>query len=109
MRGPGLGFDRRSDDGRLIDGDPKSRAGIRTVSFPPDIAGELPCYLACFARANDDGLVFIGPQGGRLRRTHFRESWFRARDAVGLPALHFHDLRHSGNTMAAAQGASLES
>jgi Phage integrase family len=27
--------------------------------------------------------------------------------AVGMPELHFHDLRHTGNTMAAAQGASL--
>jgi hypothetical protein len=26
---------------------------------------------------------------------------------VSLPELHFHDLRHTGNTMAAAQGASL--
>jgi hypothetical protein len=26
---------------------------------------------------------------------------------VGLADLHFHDLRHTGNTMAAAQGASL--
>jgi integrase len=27
---------------------------------------------------------------------------------VGLPDLHFHDLRHIGNTMAAAQGVSLK-
>ncbi|MGH3262176.1 MAG: tyrosine-type recombinase/integrase [Trebonia sp.] len=26
---------------------------------------------------------------------------------VRLPELHFHDLRHTGNTMAAAQGATL--
>jgi integrase len=45
--------------------------------------------------------------GGRLRRKNFRKFWVRARDSVGLPGLHFHDLRHTGNTMAAAQGASL--
>jgi integrase len=28
-------------------------------------------------------------------------------EAVGLPELHFHCLRHTRNTMAAAQGASL--
>ncbi len=28
--------------------------------------------------------------------------------AVGLPDLHFHDLRHVGNTLAAANGASLK-
>jgi integrase len=49
----------------------------------------------------------IGPKGGRLRRSNFRKFWHRAREAVGLPELHFHDLRHTGNTMAAAEGASL--
>jgi integrase len=95
------------DDGRLIDGDTKSRAGIRTVSFPADIAGELADHLARFAAPGPTGLVFIGPKGGRLRRSNFRQTWYRAREAVGLPELHFHDLRHTGNTMAAAQGASL--
>jgi integrase len=27
--------------------------------------------------------------------------------AIGAPGLHFHDLRHTGNTLAAAGGASL--
>ena len=49
----------------------------------------------------------IGPKGGRLRRSTFRRTWTKARAAVGLPDLHFHDLRHTGNTMAAGQGASL--
>jgi integrase len=96
------------DDGRLIDGDTKSRAGIRTVSFPADIAPEVADHLARFAARGPNGLVFIGPKGGRLRRSNFRETWYKAREAVGLPELHFHDLRHTGNTMAAAQGASLK-
>jgi len=33
-------------------------------------------------------------------------SWSAARDATGLRHLHFHDLRHAGNTLAAATGAS---
>ena len=54
-----------------------------------------------------DGLVLIGPKGGRLRRSTFRRTWTKARAAIGLPDLHFHDFRHTGNTMAAGQGASL--
>ena len=96
-----------TDDGRLIDDDPKSHAGTRTVSFPREIVPELRWHLECFAQADDGGLVFIGPLGGRLRRKNFRKFWVRARDSVGLPGLHFHDLRHTGNTMAAAHGASL--
>ena len=96
------------DDGRLIDADPKSRAGTRTVAFPREIVPELRWHLECFAQGEKDGgLVFVGPLGGRLRRSNFRRLWYKAREAVGLPELHFHDLRHTGNTMAAAQGASL--
>jgi integrase len=94
-------------DGRLIDDDPKSASGRRTVAFPQEIVPELKWHLECFAQAGDTGLVFVGPKGGRLRRSNFRKFWNKARAAVGLDELHFHDLRHTGNTMAAAQGASL--
>jgi integrase len=96
-----------TDDGRLIDDDPKSQAGRRRVAFPKEIAPELRWHLERFAQPGDDGLVFIGPMGGRLRRSTFRRTWTKARTKVGLPDLHFHDLRHTGNTMAAGQGASL--
>jgi len=96
-----------TDDGRLIDHGPKSQAGRRTVAFPKEIVPELRVQLEWFAEPGDDGLVFIGPKGGRLRRSTFRRIWTKARNAVCLPDLHFHDLRHTGNTMAAGQGASL--
>ncbi len=92
-----------TDDGRLIDDDPKSQAGRRRVAFPREIAPELRWHLECFAQPGDDGLVFIGPKVGRLRRSTFRRTWTKAREAVGLPDLHFHYLRHTGNTMAAGQ------
>jgi integrase len=95
------------DDGRLIDGDPKSQAGTRVVSFPVEIVPELADHLERFADPKPNGLVFIGPKGGRLRRSNFRKFWEHARESIGMPELHFHDLRHTGNTMAAAQGASL--
>jgi hypothetical protein len=50
----------------LIDGDPKSRAGTRTVAFPADIVPELADHLEQFANPKPNGLVFIGPKGGRL-------------------------------------------
>jgi hypothetical protein len=61
------------DDGRLIDGDTKSRAGIRTVSFPADIAGELADRLARFAAPGPNGLVFTEPKAdGCAGRTSAR-------------------------------------
>ncbi len=96
-----------TDGGLLLDDDPKSQAGRRRVAFPAEIAPELRWHLERFAQSGDNGLVFIGPKGGRLRRSTFRRTWTKARDAVGLPDFHFHDLRHTGNTMAAGQGASI--
>jgi integrase len=96
-----------TDDGRLIDDGPKSAAGRRRVAFPREIVPELRWHLECFAQPGDNGLLFVGPKGGRLRRSTFRRTWTKARETVGLPDLHFHDLRHTGNTMAAGQGASL--
>ena len=96
------------DDGRLIDAGPKSRAGTRDGRIPArDRAGAALAPGVLRPGREDGGLVFVGPLGGRLRRSNFRRFWHKAREAVGLPELHFHDLRHTGNTMAAAQGASL--
>jgi integrase len=94
-------------DGRLIDHDPKSRAGLRAVAFPKEIVPELHWQVERFAEPEDNGLIFVGPKGGRLRRSNFHPIWAKARDGVNMPELHFHDLRHTGNTMAAGQGASL--
>ena len=33
--------------------------------------------------------------------------WREMVEAIGVPGLHFHDLRHAGNTLAARTGASL--
>ena len=77
------------------------------VSFPREIAPELRWHLDRFVGQEPDSLVFVGPKGGRLRRSNFRDIWIKSRDEAGLPDLHLHDLRHTGNTMAAATGASL--
>lgn len=88
---------------------PKSRAGKRTVAFPEEIAGEIRWHLERFAEPGKHGLVFVGPKGGRLRRNNFHEDvWSKAREGVGLPDLHLHDLRHTGGTLAAATGATLK-
>jgi hypothetical protein len=77
------------------------------VAFPREIAPELRWHLERFVPPGPDSRIFTGPQGGRLRRSNFRLTWIKARDAAGLSGLHLHDLRHTGNAMAAATGASL--
>ena len=43
-----------------------------------------------------------------IAETSIRQSrWREAREQIGVPNLHLHDLRHTGNTLAAQSGASL--
>jgi integrase len=96
------------DAGGLRPETPKSRAGRRTIAFPAELVPELRWHLERFAEDGSRGVVFVGPKGGRLRRSNFRKIWNQARLTVGLPGLHFHDLRHTGGTLSAATGASLK-
>ncbi len=55
-----------------------------------------------------EGLVFRGEKGAMLRHGNFGRStkWPVVVAAVGLPTgFHFHDLRHTGNQLAANSGA----
>jgi integrase len=93
-------------DGTRLTGEPKTWAGRRTVAVPPLLLPELRNHLDRFSEPGKDGLVFVGPLGGPLRRGNWSTVWRRTVDAMELPELHFHDLRHTGNTLAAATGAS---
>src|SRR6478735_9214185 len=107
MRGPRRGDPGRAGPGKLAAGDAEI-PGRRTVAFPAELVPELRWHLEQFAEPGERGYVFVGPKGGRLRRSNFRPIWHSARMAVNLPDLHFHDLRHTGGTLSAATGASLK-
>ncbi|QDN91239.1 phage integrase family protein [Streptomyces sp. S1D4-23] len=55
--------------------------------------------LRCFRGhgSHQRTVLAVGPQGGQLRRSNFRDDWVQAGKAAGVRAeLHFHDLRHTG-------------
>lgn len=94
-------------DGSRVLKAPKSKAGRRTVSLPPQIVRELKSHLAAYVGASGDSLVFTGPKGAPIRRGNFHKVWAAARDQAAMPAsFHLHDLRHTGNVLAASTGAS---
>ncbi|MEV1070870.1 tyrosine-type recombinase/integrase [Micromonospora parva] len=66
-------------------------------------------HLADFVAEDQDALVFTGAAGAVLRRSNFQRTcnWRASVATVGLSGFHFHDLRHTGNTLASRTGASL--
>ncbi len=84
----------------------KTDASNRTVMIPSDLMAELMNHLELFTAADADALVFTTSSGLPLYRG--RKSWFvTAKRRLNLDYLVFHDLRHTGQTMAAERGAQM--
>jgi integrase len=96
-----------SNDQHLV-GPPKSDAGVRTVALPREVVGEFADHLELFVGPAPSAWVFTGAKGGPLREAVWQTAWERARESVGLPDLHFHDLRHVAATLAAETGAGVK-
>jgi integrase len=96
------------DGGQLAAGRVKSDASRRTVAVPPHLLDDLTEHLSTYAAPDSRGFVFVGPRGGPLRRSNFREDiWLPAVTKIGRPELHFHDLRGCSATLAAVSGATI--
>ena len=91
-------------------GPPKSAAGVRVVALPAVALDVLTAHMAVkeFVGDGPEALIFTGDKGGHLRASTFNPQvkWRETVAALGLPDFHFHDLRHTGNTLAATAGAS---
>ena len=96
--------------GEMLLGPPKSRAGRRVVGIPDAIIPALREHLAVFVAAEPGALVFPGPRAARCgAATSTRCPAGRMRSqSIGVPGLHFHDLRHTGNQFAPGSGAALK-
>jgi integrase len=78
------------------------------VAVPASVLPVLREHIGSFSETGARGRVFVGARGRTLRRTNFQPLWRKGVEAAGLPAgFRFHDLRHTGNTWAAATGANL--
>lgn len=83
--------------------DPKSDAGKRTVTIPPHVLPALQTHADHFAGTE---YFFVDRYGNRVRSNAIYQAFVRARKKVGVE-ISFHDLRHTGQSLAAATGASL--
>jgi integrase len=84
---------------------PKTDAGIREVPIAKDLMSELIKHIDQFVSdASPDALIFTTSTGLPLFKG--RKSWFvTAKRRLGLDHLHFHDLRHTGQSLAMVKGA----
>jgi integrase len=72
------------------------------------VTGARGRHLEAFVDEPPSSRVFTGPLGAALQRQNFNKlvGWTTAVEKIGMPGLHFHDLRHTGNHLAAATRAS---
>ncbi|YCK35895.1 hypothetical protein ACNF49_17960 [Actinomadura sp. ATCC 39365] len=67
-------------------------------------------HLDEFTDTETDALIFTGARGGILRRSNIRRAakWNANLRKIGCLGLHFHDLRHTGNTIADTMNTKIE-
>lgn len=88
-------------------GNTKTESSRRTVHLPPHVVALLRDHMDRYTAAGPDALVFTNPHGGIVTKDLRKGTFRRARARIGRPDLRWHDLRHTGATMAAQAGASL--
>jgi integrase len=94
-----------SMDGTPIVKQPKTAAGRRVLAVPEYLIPTVADHLMRFTGDGPGSLVFNGAAGKPLTRDALQSRWERARATIGRQDLRFHDLRHTGLTLAAATGA----
>jgi integrase len=87
---------------QAFDAPPKTDAGKRTVNVPPHVLPILTVHMQEWAGTDR---VFIGRDGKPMRGDAVRQAFARARQKADMPGFRFHDLRHTGQTLAASAGA----
>lgn len=88
-------------------GPTKTSSSLRTVHLPIGVTRILAEHLREFTGPGSDALVFTDPAGRIVPREVRKQPFWRARSAIGRPDLRWHDLRHTGATLAAQAGATL--
>ena len=85
----------------------KTDAGNRIVFVSAELMDVLLDHLERFTESDPDALVFTTRNGQPMFKG--RKSWFvTAKRRLDLDHLHFHDLRHTGQTLAMERGATIK-
>lgn len=85
--------------------EPKTAAGVRSITIAPFTASLLGAHLDLHAKPGPDGLVFANAAGNPLSSSSFLSNHFAKAQAAAGVSCRFHDLRHTSVALAIAAGA----
>lgn len=90
-------------------GPTKTRGSARLVALPGFVLHELREHLAAYVGTDADALVFGTTSGALLGNAYLGAAFRAAQERAGLAGLRlrWHDLRHTGASLAYAAGASV--
>ena len=93
------------EDRSFLRKEPKTAAGVRSITISLFTASLLAAHLESFAQPGPDALVFANAAGNPLSASSFLTHHFsKAQVAAGV-SCRFHDLRHTSVALAIAAGA----
>lgn len=88
-------------------GKTKTAKSNRAVHLPAFVLEVLAAHLERHVPASPDGLLFAMPDGSPVTSVRLSFLFRRARQVIDRPDLTWHDLRHTGATLAYRAGASV--
>lgn len=86
----------------------KTAGSVRTVNLPGFVIEVLAEHMDNFTGRFPDALLFSSAEGNPIDSANLTRMFSRARRSIGRPELHWHDLRHTGATLAYRAGATVK-
>lgn len=96
----------KPEGGYFID-TPKSRAGHRTIAIPSFLAADIEAHLAKFVKDTSPNALVFPTRTGHCAYGAAQTAITRALREMGRSDIRVHDLRHTGQVLAAQSGATL--
>ncbi len=99
------------EKGRMVEQDPKTRAGCRSFTVPEWVMTMLAESLADrgVTGGSPNALMFVSPDGAPLHYSNWRRRvWQPALNDAGFKNLTFHDLKHTAATVLVEAGVDVK-
>jgi integrase len=93
------------DDGSFMRKEPKTAAGVRSITLSPFTVAVLAAHIDRFVKPGQDELVFPNGAGNPLSSSSFLTHHFSKARTASSVSCRFHDLRHTSVALAIAAGA----